>query len=278
MASTDHSAENRQIAQVLGFAAREFDRVAGLLTHPDNDEDADTPGNPTLERRGWWRQGLDIAGNAVRGAAQVLTGRVHPAHRDWASASLDRRITWWIDRLGNAGAALAALPGLGGKLGLVWGAGDLAGSATQILVINAVAREIGVTDLEERVAVTSRIVLGRDLDPVDLRDALASPEAQATPEVPGDDAEEAGAVGPGSTRAAQLVRRVAGRLWRLRWAMGNRPNGGTGLTLLSWLPVVGAPAAFVSEHNGVLQAAEAARAAFERPDPASRFAWLMSIG
>lgn len=266
--------EDRRLAQALAFASREFDRAVDLLVGSDEPGEQEVRAaagkevEPAAKREkpekkgGLVRQGLGAVAGVGRGVWRIVTGSVHPRHENWEAADLDSRIDWWVDRFGTAGAAVAAVPGLAGRLGRVVAIGDFVGAATQILVVNAVAHEMGVDSLDRRVAVAARIVLARDLNTGELAGALDPDEAQPEADAPGEAPEERR--GPirflGSTAA--LVWRVAQRVWRLRSDLGNRRQGGAVLRLLTNLPAVGAPAAFLSERSGASRAARDARAAF----------------
>lgn len=276
------SDDDGRTVQILAFAAREFDRAVDLLVGVDE------PGEQEVETSaasggaadaakedagsrdgGLARRVFSVAGSAGRAARRAATGTVHPRHPDWETADLSGRIEWWIQRFGTAGAAVASVPGLAGKLGRITAVGDVVGAATQVLVVNAVAHEMGVDDPARRVAAAARIVLGKDLDEqavsamLTAADTPAYPDARPESEVAGDAPQERTGALARVGRTATLVWQVAKRLVNLRFEVGNRPQGNLASRTLRNLPVVGAAAAFVAERGGISQAAQQARAAFD---------------
>ena len=290
----------RQLIRALAQASHNFDRVRGALlrdanpiaptyppaspahppapaypanaqrssSHPSQPR-ATPPASPTVARG---RSVAAAAGHTAAdlalaaGGAAVATGRalagVHPRHTEWATASLDARIAWWVQRFGTAAAALAAVPGLLGRLGRVSGVGDVLGAAAQILIVNAVARELGVEDIPRRVVVAADIVLGRQLDRGTVLRALEDESHDAHRPPDADDGIEA----PRRLgRTATLIWQVARDLRRVNKDLDNRPGAGRFVALMRNLPAVGAASAFAYERRGIARAADQARDAFGRP-------------
>lgn len=264
--------EDRHVVRILAFAGREFDRAHDVLVgddEPGEQEVADGAGQDDTQDEtdttGRAGRALRSVGGIAQAAGRAVTGSVHPRHPDWEAADLDERIDWWVQRFGTAAAALAAVPGLGGKLGRLTAAPDVIGASAQILVVNAIAHEVGVTDVATRVAVASRIVLERELDTQALAaviDDPDDPDEEMDDEVAGDAPEERSGPLARVGRTASLVWRVAGRIRRLRSDLGNRPQGGLAVRALSNLPAIGVAGAFLSERRGITLAAQEARAAF----------------
>ncbi|MDO5627156.1 MAG: hypothetical protein Q4G43_02435 [Mobilicoccus sp.] len=275
------SADDRQVVHMLAFAGREFDRVHDLLVGDDEPGEDEVvagmreDGEPTTadeqdsdegtdhddesdERSGPVASALRVAGAVVGTAGRLVTGSVHPRHDDWENAPLDDRIDWWVGRFGTAAAALAAIPGLGGKIGRLTQIGDVVGAAAQILVVHAVGREMGVTDLAPRVTAAANVVLGHDLTVEDVAGELDGPDTEPDPDAPGDAPEEKTGVLRRVGRTAALVWRVANRIRRLRSDLGNRQQGGFLVRAISNLPGLGAAGAFFSERKGIRRAADKA--------------------
>lgn len=263
--------EDRQVVRILAFAAREFDRAHDILVADDEPgerevapaarADADADGQHR-RKKGPVRRLLGVAGGVARAAGRVVTGSVHPRHPGWEEASVDERVEWWVDRFGTAAAALAAVPGLGGRIGRLTSVGDVAGASAQVLVVNAVAVEMGITDVGHRVAVAGRIVLGRELDAGAVREELNAPDSEPDDDAPGDAPQERQGPLAHVGRSAALVWRVATRIRSLRSDLGERPQGGLVSRAISNLPAVGAIGAFLSERKGISTAAERAKSAF----------------
>jgi len=265
--------DERQLVTILAFASREFDRVRDLLVRDDEPgaqevagEDGDRKNakkdDEGKEDGGLVHTLLGVAGAVASTAGRLVVGSVHPQAQGWEKASLDDRIDWWTKRFGTAAAALAAVPGLGGKLGKMVGLGSVVGASAQVLVVNAVAQEMGEDDLAERVAAAARIVLGHELDPAAVETVVDAPEAQPEADVPGDSDEEKQGPLARVGRTAALVWRVAKRVHALRSDLDERQQGGFLSRALSNLPGVGAVGAFVSERSGISQAADKAREEF----------------
>ncbi|WP_226346900.1 hypothetical protein [Agilicoccus flavus] len=266
--------KDRDAVRILAFAGREFDRVRDLLV--DDDEPgaqqvagaaarSDDEARNAAERTRRGPLGLVLGGlrTVARGAGRVVAGRIHPAHANWSQAPADERIDWWVGRFGTAAAALAAVPGLGGRIGKLSSLDDVVASAAQVLIVHAVAREMGVSDLGRRVAVAGKIVLGRDLDPEAVTRALGDPEAQPEDTVPGDADEDKRGPLARVGRSAALVWRVADRIRRLHSDLDRRRKGGLLVRAIGNLPAVGALGSFLSERKGISRAADEARAAFQ---------------
>lgn len=269
MTSTPLSDDDRQVVTILAFASREFDRARDLLLGDDEPgeqevaQGVEADPDAKEEHKGAARTLLSAAGAVVGVAGRLALGSVHPRAKGWDTASLDDRVDWWAKRFGTAAAALAAVPGLGGKVGKMVGIGDVVGAAAQILVVNAVARETGHDDVSERVVAAARIVLGHDLDPAAVNDLVDAPEAQPEPDALGDSAEEKVGILGRVGRTGALVWRVAKRIKGVRADLDERQQGGFLSRALSNLPGVGALGAFVSERSGISQAADQARQTFE---------------
>jgi len=208
---------------------------------------------------------------------------VHPRHPDWQTAILTDRIAWWVQRFGTAAAALTAVPGLLGKVGRLTGVGDVIGAAAQVLIVNAVAREMGIEDIPRRVAAAADIVLDRQLSMAEIELALAEEATPATgqnsaeradtgqddtnqDDTKQDDIRPDDTDQPGIVRrlggSAALVGRVARDLWRLNSDMDKRPGAGRVVGFARNLPAVGAVSSFAYERRGIARAAERARSRF----------------
>ena len=269
MTTTPLTDDDRQVVTILAFASREFDRARDLLLGDDEPGEQEVAGDGEAdpvepeEHKGAARRLLSAAGAVAGVASRLALGSVHPRAKGWDSASLDDRIDWWTTRFGTAAAALAAVPGLGGKVGKMVGIGDVVGAAAQILVVNAVARESGHDDVSDRVVAAARIVLGHDLDAATVNQVVDAPEAQPEPDAPGEAAEEKSGLLGRVGRTGALIWRVAKRIKAIRGDLDERRQGGFLARALSNLPGVGVVGAFVSERSGIGQAAEQARQVFQ---------------
>lgn len=285
----------RQVIRTLARAAREFDRARDALmgeeqtetTVPDSASSAVPPGAAQPARGGVLGAATQVAragAGAAKAAGRAAAG-VHPRHPDWHTAILTDRIAWWVQRFGTAAAALTAVPGLLGKLSRLTGVGDVIGAAAQVLIVNAVAREMGIEDIPRRVAAAADIVLDRQLSMAEIELALAEEATHATGQnsaeradtgqddtnqddtkqddidIRSDDTDQPGIVRRLGGSAA-LVGRVARDLWRLNSDMDKRPGAGRVVGFARNLPAVGAVSSFAYERRGIARAAERARSRF----------------
>ncbi|MCA0292860.1 MAG: hypothetical protein KDB28_04770 [Tetrasphaera sp.] len=283
----------RQIIRTLARAAREFDRARDALmgeeqtetTVPDSASSAVPPEAAQPARGGVLGAATQVAragAGAAKAAGRAAAG-VHPRHPDWQTAILTDRIAWWVQRFGTAAAALTAVPGLLGKVGRLTGVGDVIGAAAQVLIVNAVAREMGIEDIPRRVAAAADIVLDRQLSMAEIELALAEEATPATgqnsaeradtgqddtnqDDTKQDDIRPDDTDQPGIVRrlggSAALVGRVARDLWRLNSDMDKRPGAGRVVGFARNLPAVGAVSSFAYERRGIARAAERARSRF----------------
>lgn len=268
---------DRLMIQTLAFAAREFDRLYDSLVsqeEPGPEEVADDPSTiadpeqaEQAERRkgGALRTAASLAAGVARFGVQAVTGTVHPRAEEWAGTDVEARIDWWQGRLSTAVAALAALPSATGRLGSALGVVDAIGAAGQILMVNAVGREVGA-DRAQRVRVSAKVALGEIVPPAEIDDVLAGGDEEIDQAVAGEDearvdAEDGSRLGRlGQT--ARLVRTVAGRVRHLRSSLGERQKGGFLARVASNLPIVGAAGGFLAERGGMKRAADAAHREF----------------
>lgn len=268
---------DRLMIQTLAFASREFDRLYDALVtqeEPGPEEVADDPAEAAdraqaeqaQERKGGaLRTAASLAAGVARFGAERVTGTVHPRAQEWTGTDVEARIDWWQGRLSTAVAALAALPSATGRLGSVLGVVDAIGAAGQILMANAVGREVGA-DRAERIRVAAEVALGQTVPPAEIDDVLAGGDEEIDQAVAGQDeaqvdAEDGSRVGRlGQT--ARLVRTVAGRVRHLRSSLSERQKGGFLARVAANLPIVGAAGGFLAERGGMKRAADAAHREF----------------
>ena len=262
--TTRATSDDEYAIRVLAVTAAEFDRVRKALSRDDE------PGPDEIARAvgGEESQTGIVAGLAkvASTASRLVVGSVHPRHEGWDEADVDTRIDWWVDRVGTAAAALAAVPSAGGVVTGALALDDLLGAAGQLLVVNAVGRELGVTDRTALVQTSARIVLGREISREEIESVIGPgeprPVAAPLPE-PADEPDVTMFGRLGST--GRLIWRVATQVRELRGDLNERPQGGVVVRALSRIPVIGAAGGFLAERSGVKQAAAEARAAFAHP-------------
>ncbi|MGD8150921.1 hypothetical protein [Ornithinimicrobium sp. Y1694] len=141
------------------------------------------------------------------------------------------------------------------------------GAAGQVLVVNAVAHEVGGTDEADRVAAAARIVLGRDIPLEDVRAALhqgdpGQPEDLTVETAAEPDPEDPPGILHRVGSSALLIRRVARQFRSIGDLLDERPQGGLIARTMRNLPAVGLLGGFLAERGGVRQAAREARRSF----------------
>lgn len=277
---------DERLISVLARASREFEHARSVLL--DDDEPMPEQGEPTAEDTSSGVLGAvgsvaskatsaaGAVGSAVasvaRFGARQVTGKVHPRHDDWSRLSVEDRIEWWVDRFGTGVAALVALPSVGGFVTRMAISSILntVGAAGQVLVVNAVAHEVGGIDEADRVVAAASIVLGRDLDADAVRHQLSADGTDGDPgepeELEVDRDQDLEQDPPGILRrlgsTALLTRRVARQFQSVGDLLDERPQGGLIARTMRNLPAVGMLGGFLAERGGVRQAARAARESF----------------
>lgn len=274
-------ADDRIIIHTLARAAREFDRVRERLIVSDEPSAERVVADASAEAAGQEQEDAERKGNrfvaglsaiAEKGAAlagkgaALAVGKVHPRHENWEQADVDTRVEWWTDRLGTAVAAMAALPSYLGALASRTGVVDAIGAAGQLLVIYAIAHEVGEEETADQVVVGARIVLGREYTREQVVQVLGDAEGEDVTDIDEELDEPPSEDPPGLIRkvgrGALLVRRVARQIRSLGDALDERPQGGFITRTLANVPGLGLAGGFLAERSGVKQAAEEAREAF----------------
>lgn len=167
-----------------------------------------------------------------------------PGTAGWADLSMNERAEWWVDRIGSVTTAGAAFPGMFGAWTKKVPLGTYLSAASQSLITLAVAREYGIDDRRDQIAMLGSVVFGRDVDGSDL-----TPTPDKKPE--------------GSSNLAKTVIRG---IWDIGWglqkmakALGARPQMPRMLSHLGWLPVIGGAATYVGERIALRRAVDASR-------------------
>lgn len=166
-------------------------------------------------------------------AAAVLNFAELPGTKAWAEMDQDGHVKWWVHRAGAVTTIPVAFPGAFGVIANRLPLQDILGFSNQAIVLCAVAREDGVTDLDEQVRLLGAVLCDRGLtnSPAD------APERppQSLPAKLWDFA--------GSVRAAGEE-------------IAKRPHPQKVYRYLGMLPGVGAVAAYFGEVNALRHAAQ----------------------
>lgn len=169
-----------------------------------------------------------------------------------------RRAKWWADTVSRYAAAVAATPRFAGKFADLVPLQDTVGVAMQSLVVLGVARENGLTDVDgdraERIALLSRVLLGRPTTAAVVQPLLDQGIGVYVDDVLGPAEERSGKAG-----VIKILMRVAGTFGRIDELVGARPKGGRFMRLVSMVPVVGVVGGYFAEQKALHKAASAAQ-------------------
>jgi hypothetical protein len=161
---------------------------------------------------------------------------------------------WWAERASVVAAGVAAAPRFLGRLADLLPLQNTVGTAVQSIVVLGVAGEHGVTDPAERVSLLSRVLLGRELSPEDVRPLLTHAKGTYREDALGS---------PGSRGPVRTVWRASRILGRIDDALDVRPKGRLHHRALANLPVVGVFGGYAAEKEGLRRAAGRAAAVLD---------------
>jgi hypothetical protein len=161
---------------------------------------------------------------------------------------------WWAERASVVAAGVAAAPRFLGRLADLLPLQNTVGTAVQSIVVLGVAGEHGVTDPAERVSLLSRVLLGRELSPEDVRPLLTHAKGTYREDALGS---------PGSRGPVRTVWRASRILGRIDDALDVRPKGRLHHRALANLPVVGVFGGYAAEKEGLRRAASRAAAVLD---------------
>lgn len=192
-----------------------------------------------------------------------------PGTAAWSEMDHDAHIDWWVNRLGRLTSVVTSIPGLGGALADRLPVQDALGTATQALLLTAIAEERGVTDTAEKVRLAAWVLFDRDIDP-----AIAAGKREEG-SVADEDAETAKLAGEFSEverRPRRITLRSAGKtLWRMGRSLlaisdelDKRPHGRFYHRAVGKLPVVGVVGGYLGERSGLRRVVRRADGWFAR--------------
>lgn len=191
-----------------------------------------------------------------------------PGMKGWGQLPIDERVEWWIGRVGRFTSLLASVTGLAG----VWGdrlpLQDMLGSASQGLLLCAIASERGADDIGVRVQLLGSVLFDRDIDLETARgkgDAAAD-EAEVSKLTDGEsDKADKGDGEPGVPATGRKFSVKAGFKWLWRQArilfsitgeLEKRPQGRFYHKAVGMLPVVGMAGDYLGERSALKRAAK----------------------
>ncbi len=162
-----------------------------------------------------------------------------PGTHGWDDLDTDARIQWWVRRVGALNTVVVAFPGVLGALARGLPIQDLLGFVNQAIVLCAVARELGVTDLDTQVRMLAEVLCERDLSGVERGER---PPLESIPRTP---------IG-----VAKALWHLAGLFDAISDELAKRPHPRKPLRYLAMLPGIGGAAAFFGEWRALERAAE----------------------
>ena len=175
-------------------------------------------------------------------AAEVLNVTDWPGTAGWSELSTQKRINWWVNRIGAINTIAVSYPGVFGAWAKALPLSSSLGFANQALVLTAVGRELGVTDRNSQIRMLASVLCGRDLP------TSAFPDTNA----------------PADSAAAKQRRSVIRSLWdiaqilrKVNDTISKRPMPKRPFSTLAWVPLIGAPTLYVGERMALCRAAKA---------------------
>jgi hypothetical protein len=169
-----------------------------------------------------------------------------------------QRAAWWAHQVGRVAAGVSATPRFAGRLADLLPLQNTVGSAVQALVVLGVAREHGLTEQADRVALLARVLLDRDLPADRVEPLLARSRGVYVAEALCDDRAGVDGVARSLWRAARLLGRIDD-------ALDARPKGKWRHRAFAQLPVVGVVGGYAAEREALRRAARRAEDVLSGP-------------
>ena len=192
-------------------------------------------------------------------------GEITPASPEWSGQPVQRRVDWWVTRIGISAGLAAAAPRFAGALADRVPLQGALGASAAGLAVCATAREHGRTTPADWVPLLAEVLFERTVEPTGPPAATTSTDAAADAEERLSAEDEGDGEEPGSSRAAVLgrgARRAARTVWRLartflelQHLLDERPRGNLLTRAVGKLPVVGVAGGWLDERAGIREAA-----------------------
>jgi hypothetical protein len=193
----------------------------------------------------------------VLGAVRHRTfGRVTPASTEWEQQPVQKRVDWWVDRIGISAGFAAATPRFVGALSDRLPVQAALGASAAGLAVCAVARERGVTAPSDWVPLLATVLFDRDLRASSA--AVPAPEVAESALAADDDASNGmvAALGRGAQKAVRTLWRLSMIFLELQHLLDERPRGGFLARALGKVPFVGLAGGWLDERGGIRKAAK----------------------
>lgn len=188
---------------------------------------------------------IDFAGGPLDtvadGVSWVLNAADVPGTPGWDDLDTDARIRWWVRRVGALNTVVVAFPGVLGAVARGLPIQDLLGFVNQAIVLCAVARELGVTDLDTQARMLAEVLCGRDLSE------------------DGGEHEPTEPISRTPVGIAKALWRLVGLFDAIGDEIAKRPQPSAPFRYLGMLPAVGAVVSYFGEGRALARAAKEAR-------------------
>jgi len=185
-------------------------------------------------------------------------GKITPASPLWSRLPVDKRVQWWVTRIGISADLAAAVPRFAGALADRIPPQAALGASAAGLAVCTTAREHGRASPPGWVPLLGKVLFVRDLSPIDV---------SVPPRAESDDhlatvALDAATPHKGRHTGSDGARRAATTLWQLARAFADlnhlldqRPRGNNLARGIAELPVVGSVGGWLDERGAIGKAA-----------------------
>lgn len=185
-------------------------------------------------------------------------GETTPASDHWNDLPVEKRVDWWVTRIGISAGLAAAAPRFAGALADRIPLQSALGASAAGLAVCATAREHGRIAPAEWVPLLAKVLFDRDLAPAVAPVPAPEESEHELAAVPAEGQDEPGRVanlGQGAQRAAKTLWRLARTLLEVQNLLDERPRGGIFARTLAKVPVVGIAGGWLDERGGIRKAA-----------------------
>jgi hypothetical protein len=239
---------DEHVSAVLRVFVRRCEPMVHRLR--EDGEPVEVDGEPEVDR------------NVLDKLKSAVASIKRPGIKGWEQLPVEERVDWWVSRVGRFTSLLASFTGLAGALGDRLPLQDMLGSASQGLLLCAMASEHGVDDIGVKVRLLGSVLFERTIDPEVARgkgDAAAD-EKIVDDLSPEEDlpAEEPVKGKRFSIKAGfKWLWRQARILFSITGELEKRPQGRFFHKALSMLPVVGMAGDYLGERSALKRTAKA---------------------
>ena len=190
----------------------------------------------------------------VKSVRDRALGQLSPASAGWAELPVEKRVDWWVDRIGVSAGLAAAAPRFAGALADRIPLQAAMGASAAGLAVCAVAREYGIVAPADWVPLLAKVLLDRDLT-AETTDVPAPEAAESalTADPEGDESKVSriGSLGKGAQRAAGTMWQLARTFLELQHLLDERPRGNIVARMIAKIPVVGVAGGWLDERGGI---------------------------